>query len=336
LNKAEKNYWPTEIEIAGTVWAIRKLKHMIKSSKTPTNIFIDHGAITGIIRQRSMQTESTDRSNLRLVRASMFLQQFNLNCYHKPGAKNVIPDTLSRLDTYTTAPELEELDFDAVASYNYTASLIKMSAEFKQRLVLGYQDDKAYSKILGQLRANDALHENKAALPFFIDGDVIWHDDDIPRLCIPKSLIREILRLEHDYQGHFGFHRSFARISSQYFIRHLRRHLRSYIDHCAQCHRFQTTRHLPYGSLQPIDSPPAPFYTITIDFILGLPKSRNRNDYAMSVTDKYSKAITLIPGKKTWTAKQWADALITRLLIMNWGMPKAIISDRDRKFLSVI
>ena len=54
-----------------------------------------------------------------------------------------------------------------------------------------------------------------------------------------------------------------------------------------------------YGFLQLIDSPPAPFHTITIDFILGLPKSRNGNDCAMSVTDKYSKAITLIPGKKT-------------------------------------
>jgi hypothetical protein len=49
LNKAEKNYWPTEMEIAGTVWAVRKLKHMIESLKTPTKIFTDHGAITGII-----------------------------------------------------------------------------------------------------------------------------------------------------------------------------------------------------------------------------------------------------------------------------------------------
>jgi RNase H-like domain found in reverse transcriptase len=72
LNKAEQNYRPTEMEIAGTVWAVRKLKHMVESSTTPpTKIFTDHGAITGIIRQRSMQTESTDQSNLRLIRASM-------------------------------------------------------------------------------------------------------------------------------------------------------------------------------------------------------------------------------------------------------------------------
>jgi hypothetical protein len=52
------------------------------------------------------------------------------------------------------------------------------------------------------------------------------------------------------------------------------------------------------------------------------------------VTCKLSKRITLIPGKNTWTAKQWADTLIERLWIADWGMPKVIISDRDRKFLS--
>jgi hypothetical protein len=54
----------------------------------------------------------------------------------------------------------------------------------------------------------------------------------------------------------------------------------------------------------------------------------------MSVTDKFSKRITLIPGRNTWTAAEWADALLERLYIADWGVPKAILSDRDRKFLS--
>lgn len=56
----------------------------------------------------------------------------------------------------------------------------------------------------------------------------------------------------------------------------------------------------------------------------------------MSVTDKFTKRITLVPGKSIQSAGQWAKALINRLDIADWGLPKAIISDRDRKFLSDI
>jgi hypothetical protein len=36
-------------------------------------VFTDYGAITSIVRQRSLETESIDRANIRLVRASNYL-----------------------------------------------------------------------------------------------------------------------------------------------------------------------------------------------------------------------------------------------------------------------
>jgi hypothetical protein len=126
-------------------------------------------------------------------------------------------------------------------------------------------------------------------------------------------MVKEILQMDHDGMGYPGFERTFHRANSGWYIRKLGKHVRQFIAHCPECKIFQQRRHAPYGSLQPIASPPAPFHTITIDFILGLPVSRQGFDCAMSVTDKFSKRVTVIPGKKTWTAKQWADALIERL-----------------------
>ena len=96
----------------------------------------------------------------------------------------------------------------------------------------------------------------------------------------------------------------------------------------------QTRRYAPYGSLNPISSPPVPFHTITIDFILALPLSDKDFDAAISVTDKFTKRITFASGKITWSAKDWAGTLLDRLDVVDWGLPKVIISDRDRKFLS--
>lgn len=54
----------------------------------------------------------------------------------------------------------------------------------------------------------------------------------------------------------------------------------------------------------------------------------------MTITCKTSKAKLFIAGKSTEDAVAWAKKLISTLLTANWGIPRQIISDRDRKFLA--
>ena len=56
-----------ELEIAGVCWMVRKVSYIILSTETSVQIFTDHGAITGIINQKSLETESMDRANLFLM-----------------------------------------------------------------------------------------------------------------------------------------------------------------------------------------------------------------------------------------------------------------------------
>ena len=98
LTMAERNYLPTELEIAGFVWTIKKVRHMVESSKLPVVVQTDHSAILDIMRQSSItSTTSTLRLNVRLVRASQFLRQFRLEVRHKAGKEHIVPDALSRL-----------------------------------------------------------------------------------------------------------------------------------------------------------------------------------------------------------------------------------------------
>ena len=48
-----------------------------------TIIYIDHDAALKIIKQISLITSLIDKLNLRLMRASDYLQRFNLNIRHK-------------------------------------------------------------------------------------------------------------------------------------------------------------------------------------------------------------------------------------------------------------
>jgi len=113
----------------------------------------------------------------------------------------------------------------------------------------------------------------------------------------------------------------------------------TYIAYCPACLVNKPIRHKPYGKLSPIASPSEPFDTITIDLITDLPPCKQDGsseifDTIMTVTDKFSKAVHFIPGRKDWSAVSWSKYFYEDIVLNGWGFPKTIISDRDKRFLS--
>ena len=356
LTSAERNYWPTELEIAGFVWTIKKVRHMVESSKLPVIVQTDHSAILDIMRQSSItSTTSTLRLNVRLVRASQFLRQFRLDVRHKPGKEHIVPDALSRLASSKSVlsedhSELDvlyafasqALEVDSTFGYEFSSTQVQMNDTFRDRLVEGYAKDPKWTKIIKVLDDKTSIEQKFDAgevtsLPF-VRGSKgeIFHINKftgLERLCIPEPLAKDIFDMAHS-EGHPGFERCYEIVSKSWYIHGLTRLLRQYIRHCPQCLVFQTRRHRPYGSLQPIQSPSIPFHTLTLDFILALPTTTEGFDCTLTVTDKFTKRITYIVGKSTWKAKDWAIALLDRLNIADWGLPKILLTDRDPKFLA--
>lgn len=118
LTDAKQNYWPTELEIAGFVWTMKKIRHLVKLSKHKVVIQMDHLTIVDIVKQHSVVfTTSTIQTNLRLVRVSQFLCRLNLNLCYKPGKKNIVPDTLSQLASTNTGKLLRDYNkLDALST----------------------------------------------------------------------------------------------------------------------------------------------------------------------------------------------------------------------------
>ena len=349
LTAAEKNYWPTELEIAGFVWTIKKVRHLVESSTHPVIVQTDHSAILDIMKQSSItSTTSTLRMNVRLVRASQFLRQFQLNVRHKPGKDHIVPDALSRLASATTTGLAEDYsELDALYGYTtqamdpkddlyaYSASIVSMDEAFRSSLLAGYVSDPYWSRIITMIDVGEGT-DFSFVRGTAADKGLIFHKNKftgIERLCIPRPVIKQVLEIAHG-DGHPGFERCFQTVAKSWYIHGLSKHLRDYIRHCPDCLLLQTRRHRPYGSLQPIESPSVPFETLTLDFILAMPLSDEGFDCAMTVTDKFTKRCTFIAGKATWTAGEWAAALLDRLAIGDWGVPKVLLSDRDPKFLS--
>ena len=141
LTQAKKNYWPKELEIAGFVWVIKKLKYLVESSRTKIIIQTDHNAILNIMQQLSItSTSSTMRINVCLVRAFQFLRQFRLVVRHKPGKEHIIPDLLSRLaSANNTFQDDEYLELDSLFAYHIT--LVEINPDLVKRILDGYAVD---------------------------------------------------------------------------------------------------------------------------------------------------------------------------------------------------
>ena len=137
LTPAEARYWPTELEMAGVVWVIRKVHHMVRSSQLATIVWTDHSAIPSIAKQVKLSSSNVDKLNLRLVRASTYLSQFNIAVKHKAGRDHVISNALSRLPA---RDKIEPRQHSAESKMHaYSCTVVELSDTFKAQLLEAYK-----------------------------------------------------------------------------------------------------------------------------------------------------------------------------------------------------
>ncbi|XP_057247395.1 uncharacterized protein LOC130589818 [Beta vulgaris subsp. vulgaris] len=87
------------------------------------------------------------------------------------------------------------------------------------------------------------------------------------------------------------------------------------------------------GPLQPLPVPEWKWESVSMDFVVGLPRSRKGNDSIWVTVDRLTKTSRFIAMKSTWSMKQMVESYVREIVRLH-GVPRTIISDRDTRFLS--
>jgi hypothetical protein len=82
----------------------------------------------------------------------------------------------------------------------------------------------------------------------------------------------------------------------------------------------------------PLITPERPWESISMDYMSGLPSTKQGNDYVFLVVDRFSKMVIMVAYKKSITAEATANIFFERVWV-HFGIPQTIVSDQNIRFL---
>lgn len=136
---------------------------------------------------------------------------------------------------------------------------------------------------------------------------------------------------EPPYAGHRGKARTLFVLERHFYWPSLRKYIFNFVEQCLTCQKVKFDKGKTPGLLQPLPIPNKPWESITMDFILGIPRSIHGNNQIWVIVDRFSKQV--LPYQKTLKGPAAARMFI-KYIFVHHGLPTEIISDRDPRFTS--
>lgn len=327
LRGAEISYTITEKELLAIVWSVKKFVTYLAGK--PFEIQTDHHALTHL--------QNCKNTTNRLLRWSMFLQQFDFQISYIPGKENSAVDALSR--------NLQGITYTSPVVTNFSVNMIKakpMSNDPLLRKLIRDFKTTYKDEDLEKVRRENMLHakgnpgEEKSLEKtqyVYKDGFILSRENGkSDRIVVPESIIDEFIRTVHESMAHMGMTKMSRMISSDFHIKGLEKKLRGIIKRCHTCQTCKISNKTYHAEAQTIKVD-EPLQLVSADFLGPLVKGAGGVRYMFVMVDNFSKVVH-IKNLRSATTKG-AVRCVTEFC-ERYGTPTRILTDHGTQFTNKV
>lgn len=278
--------------------------------------YLQHQEFTILTDHHSLVHLSAQRLHtLWQQRAFTKLLGLQYQIRYRKGSANSAADALSRKDH---------------SEAQLAMAVTTVTPLWLQEVARGYEQDPFSSQLVTELSIDHAARKH-----FTFHGGIIRYKGRVwvgANAALQHKLISEL----HDNAigGHSGFPVTYRRVKHLFAWWGMKQTVKQQLKNCQVCLQAKPDRSKYLGLLQPLPVPEGVWQVISMDFIEGLPTSQRFN-CIMVIVDKFSKYAHFIPMYHPFTALGVAHLFMQNVYRLH-GMPRVIISDRDRVFTSLL
>lgn len=347
MSSAELGYVPMEQELLSIYYCLRQWSEFVEGKCVV--IWSDHQPLKYMVKQ------VTEHSRGRVTRWFLFMQDQRMVVEHVPGTKNEFPDALTRMledssvrgtegrvitmrdgETVRVVVEREEGDEDQAV-----IDIVEDQRSCPEVNAIRHWIDHGVLPEMWEVSTSSraqALKEMivKSADAFDVVDQVLYVVSSSGRrkLVVPVKRRRELTVYAHDSPmgGHRDAKATLKRLQRQYIWPSIESDIQNYCDTCPDCDR--TKRPWPQrGDLHPLDVTKL-FEYVQMDLIGPLPTTLSGNAYILSLIDRATRRVTLIPIPNK-EARTVARAFVKQICWYGTA-PASIQTDQGTEFVNAV
>nr|GEV40739.1 putative reverse transcriptase domain-containing protein [Tanacetum cinerariifolium] len=131
------------------------------------------------------------------------------------------------------------------------------------------------------------------------------------------------------YSIHPGSEKMYQDLKKLYWCPNMKANIATFVSKCLTCAKVKAEHQKPSGLLQQPKIPEWKWEKITMDFVLGLPRTPSGYDSIWVIVDRLTKSARFLSMKKTDSIEKLAQLYLKEIFCRH-GVPVSIISDRDK------
>jgi hypothetical protein len=264
------------------------------------------------------------------------IKDYELEIHYHPSKANVVADALSckaschyltmKTSDITLCQEMEKLNLGMIQ--HGTSNPLKLESVLLQRIIDTQRNDE------GMKHIHEKIEASKANCFIRDDQGVVWFNN---RIVVPKNdeIRQQILDEAHlsRYSIHPESTKMYHDLKQHYWWTKMKIEIALYVTRCDTCRRVKAIHMKAAGPLQSLPIPTWKWEDISMDFIVGLPRTVKGYDSIWVIIDRLTKIAHFLPVRVKYTVATYAELYIARILSLH-GVPKTIVSDRGLQFVS--